>query len=440
MKNRFDAVIVGAGPAGASAAIWLATAGWSVALIEKQAFPRRKVCGECMAASNFPLLEALGIGPDFLAQAGPELRHTAVMRGASSVVASLPSTLHTQHPWGRALSREVLDTLLLERARAVGAVLVQPWAVQKINGVAGAHQCTVRDTVSEKLTVLQAPVVILAHGSWEPLPADRAVQRLARSGSDLLAFKANFRGATLPVGLLPVLMFPGGYGGMVLGDHGLFTLACCIRADRLDTLRRSAPGKSAGDVIQDMLQRACKGVADALQGAVREGAWMASGPLAPGVRLQNNEEVFRIGNAAGEVHPIIGEGMSMALQSSWLLCSKLVLARPPNLVPSAATWQREVRASYAADWRRQFVPRMRLAATFAHLAMRPGLSAALLAVLRRWPSLLTRGATWAGKVNSATDIKTTFWRTMHDNHRPYPSDAGEGLQSGPAPTDHRRTA
>ena len=52
MQTRFDALIIGAGPAGSSAAILLATAGWSVALIEKQAFPRRKVCGECVAASN----------------------------------------------------------------------------------------------------------------------------------------------------------------------------------------------------------------------------------------------------------------------------------------------------------------------------------------------------------------------------------------------------
>jgi len=440
MKNRFDAVIVGAGPAGASAAIWLATAGWSVALIEKQVFPRRKVCGECVAASNFPLLEALGIGPEFLAQAGPELSQTAVMRGARSVVADLPSAPEAQHPWGRALGREVLDTLLLERARAVGVTVLQPWAVQKINGLAGSHQCTVRDTVSEKLIVLHAQMVILAHGSWEPLPADRAVQRLARSGSDLLAFKANFRGASLRAGLLPVLMFPGGYGGMVLGDHGLFTVACCIRADRLEALRRAAPGKPAGEVVQDMLVRECKGVCDALQEAVREGAWMASGPIAPGVRLRSDEVVFRIGNAAGEVHPIIGEGISMALQSAWLLCSRLAQARPSNPVPDAAAWQSEARSSYAAEWRRQFLPRMRLAATFAHLAMRPGTSAALLALLERWPSLLTRGATWAGKVNYATEIETTLWRKSYDNHRPYPCHAGEGFQTGPQPAHPGRPA
>ena len=80
-RTDYDAIIVGAGPAGSSAAILLARAGWSIALVEKQRFPRRKVCGECIAASNLPLLDALGIGAEVAAQAGPELRGVALMRG-----------------------------------------------------------------------------------------------------------------------------------------------------------------------------------------------------------------------------------------------------------------------------------------------------------------------------------------------------------------------
>ena len=408
MQTRFDALIIGAGPAGASAAILLATAGWSVGLVEKQAFPRRKVCGECVAASNLPLLDALGIGAAFTAQAGPELRRVALLRGAHSALADLPPAAHARHPWGRALSREILDTLLLERARAAGAVVLQPWAMQRIGGTAGQHQCLVREARSDRLQVLQAPVVVLAHGSWEPLPEARAAQRLTRSGASLLAFKATFQGASLQPGLLPVLAFHGGYGGMVLGDHGLVTLACCIRADRLEPLRRALPGCSAGEAVEAMLRRECHGVADALDGALRCGAWLASGPLAPGVRLPARQLAFRIGNAAGEAHPIIGEGMSMALQSAWLLCAGLVQGRANAKYRAGAGpgWQREVHARYQAEWRRHFVPRMRLASTFAHLAMQPLASAGLLALLRRWPGLLTHAAAWSGKLHSAADAGT----------------------------------
>jgi len=95
--------------------------------------------------------------------------------------------------------------------------------------------------------------------------------------------------------------------------------------------------------------------------------------------------------------------MSMALQAARLLCSRLVQARSSSAGTNTATWQLQVRSSYAAEWRRQFVPRMRLAAIFAHLAVRPITSAAMLALFQRWPALLTRGAAWAGKVSCATD-------------------------------------
>jgi len=403
MQTRFDALIIGAGPAGSSAAILLATAGWSVALIEKQGFPRRKVCGECVAASNLPLLDALGIGGAFADQAGPGLKRVALMRGTQSVCADLPPAADHHHPWGRALGREHLDTLLLARARAVGATVLQPWAVQNLSGVAGNHHCTVREAAGGRVKLLQAPVAILAHGSWEHLPAERAAQRLARNGSDLLAFKANFSGARLAAGLLPVLAFDGGYGGMVLADGDLLTLACCIRADRLDVLRRAAPGRAAGEVVQDMLMRQCTGVAEALDGATRVDAWLASGPLRPGVRLRDDDEVFRIGNAAGEAHPIIGEGISMALQSAWLLCAQLEAARPGRDAGARAAWQRSARQHYTAAWRRRFVPRLRLAAGFAHLAMRPAGATALMATLKRFPNLLTRGAVWSGKVSTVDE-------------------------------------
>ena len=88
MRSAFDVVIVGAGPAGSSAAIRLARAGWSVALVEKQSFPRRKVCGECIAASNLDLIDDLGIGPAFAAAAGPPLRRVALWRGEDEVSAA----------------------------------------------------------------------------------------------------------------------------------------------------------------------------------------------------------------------------------------------------------------------------------------------------------------------------------------------------------------
>lgn len=404
MRTSFDVAIVGAGPAGASAAILFARAGWSVALIERQAFPRRKVCGECVAASNLELLDALGVGADFARLAGAELRRVALMQGGRMIHAPLPVG-EGAHRWGRALGREHLDTLLAAAAEAAGATLLQPWALQSIAGSAGRFVLRVRalDGADDDVE-LRAGVVVAAHGSWEPLPSERAAVRERRAPSDLFAFKANFRDAAIASDVLPVLSFRGGYGGMVVADGGLATLACCVRADRLQALRAERPGERAGDVVGAMLRAECAGVDEALRHAEREGAWLASGPLRPGIRLGAGDGVFRVGNAAGEAHPIVGEGISMALQSAFVLAARIAPLRAELLDHAgAASAQARALASYEALWRRRFSRRLRVAATFAHVAMRPGLAQAVWPLMQRWPGVLTQGARLSGKTRCAPE-------------------------------------
>ena len=90
MHTPFDAVVLGAGPAGATAALLLARAGWSVALVEKTAFPRRKVCGEYLSATNLPLLRELGLSERFLEVAGPDVRRVEIFAGRETVVSDMP--------------------------------------------------------------------------------------------------------------------------------------------------------------------------------------------------------------------------------------------------------------------------------------------------------------------------------------------------------------
>ena len=406
-SRRFDAVIIGAGPAGSAAAILLARAGWAVALVERQTFPRRKVCGECIAASNLPLLAQLGIADAFEAQAGSELRQVALLHRDRAVQADLPAAPHPRYAWGRALGRETLDTLLLEQARAAGATVLQPWSVQAIQGGPGAWHCELRALDSPALQRLRTPLLIDAHGAWEALPSggmqglqSQPPRRRPHSHGDLFAFKATFTGATHAADTISVLALDGGYGGMVVADGGVLTLACCVRRDRLSQLRGNAPGLRAGDVVQDWLTHECGGIRDALQGATRQGHWLAAGPIDPGVRIAAADEMFCIGNAAGEAHPILGEGISMALQSAALLCRHLLgeVRGEVNSRAATAALQAVLQRRYAAAWQREFAPRVRLAAAFAHAAMQPRSATLLMALAQRWPALLTRGARWGGKV------------------------------------------
>src|SRR5437588_12938894 len=88
--STYDALIIGGGPAGAATALSLARAGWTVALVERKAFPRRKVCGEYLSASNWPLLERLGVAEEFDRQAGPPVRRVRLFASGNMLDAPLP--------------------------------------------------------------------------------------------------------------------------------------------------------------------------------------------------------------------------------------------------------------------------------------------------------------------------------------------------------------
>ncbi len=135
MRADADALVIGAGPAGAATAIWLAEAGWHVVLVERHTYPRQKVCGECISAGSLPLLDALGVGAAFREMAGPELRRVGWMGRYDTVVAQFPPCEGGGYRYGRAVGRDRLDELLIERARAMGVDVLQP---AKVNSARGA--------------------------------------------------------------------------------------------------------------------------------------------------------------------------------------------------------------------------------------------------------------------------------------------------------------
>ena len=402
MPRDADVLVIGAGPAGSATAILLAYAGWRVVIAEQHEFPRRKVCGECIAAGNLSLLDQLGIGPAFRDVAGPELRQVGWMGATSTIMADLPACEDGPYRYGRALGRDRLDTLLLGRARALGVSVLQPAKVRQVRGSAGHFQCEISTGQGQPSRPRDTLIVGAARGSWEP---GAGSIRPTPCASDLFGFKANFVETSLAAGVLPVLSLNGAYGGIVTADRGLTTLACCIRRDALQRCRQNAPLTTAGAAVDAFLRRSCGGIRDVLRHARLDGPWLAVGPLRPGIRVCSEPGRFRVGNAAGEAHPLIGEGISMALQSALLLAHELT-RQPPVMID--ANRADALQRAYVARWRQAFESRMRLAAAFAQVAMHPLLARPAESMLRCWPSLLTRAARYAGKARRAvTPIMST---------------------------------
>jgi flavin-dependent dehydrogenase len=404
-----EALIIGGGPAGTATAIMLAKAGMRVVLVEQEEFPRQKVCGECVSAGALAILDELGIGEGIRAIAGPELRYVGWMGTSKTVIAPFPRCPVGAYAYGRAIGRDRLDSLLLARARSLGVHVLQPARVRRVTGTPGHFLCDI-EALDEPSThpggrrpvtrVWPARVVLDAHGSWErPLTvtksgATREMRRTPRRDADLFAFKATFTQSTLPAGLLPVIAFPGGYGGMVVADDRRTTLACCIRRDALRASRASTPGQPAGLAVAATLRQSCPGVAEALSRAVQASAWLSVGPIRPGVRVNGCQDIFRVGNAAGETHPLIGEGIHMALQSARLAAAHVCRLGPASI---DASQFRAANRAYATEWRAAFRSRLRYATWYSHMAMRPPIANPLNRLLQAQPSLMTHAARWAGK-------------------------------------------
>ena len=403
----FDALIIGGGPAGSTIASLLADAGWSVAVVEKKIFPRRKVCGEFISATSLPLLEQLGIADLYLTQGGPEVRRVGLFAADAILSSAMPPANDSLNHWGRALGRDQFDTELLERARRAGAKLWQPWTVQTLERNADLLITTIIS--KNKVEQISAHTVIMANGSWEKEFESQSILR--HRPSDLLAFKAYFRNSDLAQDLMPLITFPGGYGGLVHTGNGRISLSCCIRRDTLREVRQQYPGLLAGEAVLKHIKTTCLGVSQAFLRTEREGSWLSSGPIRPGIRKRYANGIFYVGNIAGEAHPIVAEGISMAIQSAWVL-AQVLLARQYEILSDKNT--ANAGEDYTKKWDLHFANRIHFAAVFAQLAMRPWAVNTLLPIVKLFPSILTLGAKLSGKIKQVIPITISTKLTSNE--------------------------
>jgi flavin-dependent dehydrogenase len=340
----FDVLVIGGGPAGATSALLLARAGRKAALIEKTAFPRRKVCGEYIAPPAVAFLHSLGI------PAEERVRRIAVWANNRSLQAPLPA------PYASTLAREDLDTVLLEKAREAGATVFQPLKALALEKSSSGLICKTESVE------IEARTVVAAHGSWEPGALPTQHRRGEPKASDLLAFKAHFRGAAFDAHTIALVPFPGGYGGVLQLDDGRATFACCLRRDALEALRE--PGMAAGESVFRHTLRTSTEFKNYFGNAKLQGPWLASGPLRAGSRPLHRDGIFAAGNAAGEVHPLIGSGISMAMRSASILSPLLDAALRGEMTMDAAA------RAYEMQWRAEFARRLFWSSCFVRLVGR----------------------------------------------------------------------
>jgi geranylgeranyl reductase family protein len=313
VSGSFDAVVVGAGPAGSVAALVLARGGAKVALVDKASFPRDKACGDLIGPRGVQVLGDLGVqvpdagqGADLLA-VGPTGRRSR-----------LPAFAGRTYPGhGIVVPRLELDHALREAALAAGAVGVQA----RITGVERGPDGTVRAVLAGDGRRLAGGVIIGADGALSP------VARLAGmldEGSALWGFAIRaYVPAEVPLPLLVLLdsspwrIYPG-YGWLFPGADGRANVGIGVG---MGASRRQAPLRGDLARLCGLLSQRGDLGRGASHGPVI-GGWLRMGGTGTPPAAAN---VLLVGDAAGLINPLQGEGIGPAMVSA-RLAAEAVLA------------------------------------------------------------------------------------------------------------------
>ena len=360
--------IVGAGPAGSSLAIRLAEAGFETTLIERERFPREKLCGEFISPECLKQFQQLGVLDEMLAAGGDHIFETRFFASGGRSIA-VPNDWFERGSFALSLSRAVMDNVLLSRARRAGVEVIDGSSVTSIGRENGRiHQLETRSFNGEVRNI-DADIFIDATGRAQALTRLTA-PRSRGEKPGFVGFKAHLSGVDLPKGVCEIYSFDGGYAGLSNVENERANLCFMVRSEVV----RAA--WSDANTLVDVAVRKNKRAAETLRSWIPPDEWLAVSINSFGVASPAPlENLFTVGDAAAFIDPFTGSGMLMALESS-------------SMLGKAIFDGGNIAVSYSDEYRRRFSNRLRVCSLLRRTAFMPKLATGVVGALR-----LSRGAT-----------------------------------------------
>ncbi len=360
----YDVIIAGGGPAGASAATYLAMGGARVLLAEQKKFPREKLCGEFISPECVVHFERLGVIDRMLA-AGPAHLNETVFYSRSGKSVGVPSTWFGANGSALGLSRAEMDERLLRRAGEAGVTVLEDAPVvdllfekAEVRGVGLKNAGT---QISYR-----APVTIDATGRARSLARRVGPHRPKSNRAPLVAFKAHLADTRVAPGACEIYFYRGGYGGLSSIEDGRSNL--CFIASARDVRACAADAERVMREIVCQNARAAYTLAD----AQTRSPWLAVTLESFGRhQIAPAQGLLTIGDAASFIDPFTGSGMLMALESGALVAE--VILNHLETVRSGRGFE-ELSKQYRVAYERRFDSRLRICSLMRRAAFVPGLA------------------------------------------------------------------
>jgi flavin-dependent dehydrogenase len=360
MNPNPQIAIIGGGLAGLTAAIHLSKTKKSVILFEKNTYPKHKVCGEFISNEVLPYFEELGLNIESLQPT--HIHKTSIsINSGKSISANLPLG-------GFGISRYQLDNYLYDKAKEFGCLIIH----QQVNEIDFSDDFFTIQT--ENNETFQAKIVLGAFGKRSNLDV-KLKRSFIQKKSPWLAVKAHYKGK-FPNDLVELHNFDGGYCGVSKVENDIINICYLAKYESF---------KKEKDILNfqtNVLNKnpKLKAIFDNSELLFEKPLTISQISFQTKKQVENN--ILMLGDTAGLIHPLCGNGMAMAIHSAKIAseCTIDFLNGKIN--------RKELEINYTNQWNFNFKSRIQMGKMLSKLLLSPFLSNMMMKWLIIFPKSL----------------------------------------------------
>lgn len=360
--KKADIGIVGGGIAGLTAAIHLASCGLRVLLFEKEEYPHHKVCGEYLSREILPYLESLDISLEGL-----------LPKRIDQLLYSTPSgkTIKTAlKSGGFGISRYALDNYLYEKAKEHQIEIIH----QRVSAIDFEEEHFEISTSDNQ--VVSAKIVLAAFGKRSGL--DKKLNRgFIGKKSGWLAVKAHYKDDAYPGNRVSLHNFDGGYCGLSKTETGAVNVCYLASYESFKHYKNKMAFKEEVLCKNPQLKTFFDKAIPLFESD------LSIAQVSFEKKHLVEDHILMLGDAAGVIHPLCGNGMAMAFHSAKLASESILKHYDPKAFNRA-----DIEREYTQRWNQQFRSRMKMGSLLQRILLKPVLAEASQNILKTFPSLL----------------------------------------------------